>query len=148
MPGPNLWYTLVVVIVFVCHTGCCRALQCRSGRAKFAGRSSPWKSGIMVQTDSETVTRGQDRETCVCVGESERGGQTERQGQISHFEFHALSVSMSRSTNFQCHKSVERAGKNGLCVASWVIAAFLMSYFWFVCAGRESTCSQMSQNCL
>lgn len=40
---------------------------------------------------------------------------------------------MSRSTNFQCHKSVERAGKNGLCVASWVIAAFLMSYFWFVC---------------
>lgn len=50
-----------------------------------------------------TVKRSlEDRiEKRVCVGESERGGQTERQGQISHFEFHALSVSIRHEQKHQ-----------------------------------------------
>lgn len=50
-----------------------------------------------------TVKRSlEDRiEKLVCVGESERGGQTERQGQISHFEFHALSVSIRHEQKHQ-----------------------------------------------
>lgn len=48
-----------------------------------------------------TVKRSlEDRiEKRVCVGE--RGGKTERQGQISHFEFHALSVSIRHEQKHQ-----------------------------------------------